>query len=155
MKTNRFAHAALGLLTLAAALGAAPALPEALDPARTVRSEVLGEAAPRLDVSAGGASHTRVDWAPGALLALEQEDGVTRFAVEGAGEPESEGLPLLPRASRWLEIPPTGDVRLVVHAPVQTTANAEPTPDDLRALATRLRDVVRVEVDAEAAGRVR
>ena len=114
MKTNRFAHAALGLLTLAAALGAAPALPEALDPARTVRSEVLGEAAPRLDVSAGGASHTRVDWAPGALLALEQEDGVTRFAVEGAGEPESEGLPLLPRASRWLEIPPTGDVRLVV-----------------------------------------
>ena len=48
-----------------------------------------------------------------------------------------------------------GDVRLVVHAPVQTTANAEPTPDDLRALATRLRDVVRVEVDAEAAGGVR
>ncbi len=43
-----------------------------------------------------------------------------------------------------------GDVRLLVHAPVQTT-NAEPTPDDLRALATRLRDVVRVEVDAEAA----
>lgn len=48
-----------------------------------------------------------------------------------------------------------GDVRLVVHAPVQTTVNAEPTPDDLRALATRLRDVVRVEVDAEAACRVR
>lgn len=44
-----------------------------------------------------------------------------------------------------------GDVRLVVHAPVQTSANAEPTPDDLRTLATRLRDVVRVEVDAEAA----
>ena len=44
-----------------------------------------------------------------------------------------------------------GDVRLVVHAPVQTTATNEPTPDDMRALAARLRDVVRVEVDAEAA----
>jgi hypothetical protein len=42
-------------------------------------------------------------------------------------------------------------VRLVVHTPVQTVATVEPTPDDMRALAARLRDVVRVEVDAEAA----
>ena len=43
-----------------------------------------------------------------------------------------------------------GDVRLVVHDPVQTAATVEPTPDDMRALAARLREVVRVEVDAEA-----
>lgn len=44
-----------------------------------------------------------------------------------------------------------GDVRLVVHTPVPTTATPEPDPDDLRALASRIRDLVRVEVDAEAA----
>lgn len=44
-----------------------------------------------------------------------------------------------------------GDVRLIVHAPVPTIAAAEPDPDELRALASRVRDIVRGEVDAEAA----
>lgn len=44
-----------------------------------------------------------------------------------------------------------GDVRLIVHAPVPTVATPEPDPDDLRALAGRLRDLVRDAVDAEAA----
>lgn len=43
-----------------------------------------------------------------------------------------------------------GDVRLIVHPPIATAAVLEPTPDDLRALAARVRDVVRVEVDREA-----
>jgi hypothetical protein len=34
-----------------------------------------------------------------------------------------------------------------------TAAVLEPTPDDLRALAARVREIVRVEVDAEAVAR--
>jgi 1-acyl-sn-glycerol-3-phosphate acyltransferase len=44
-----------------------------------------------------------------------------------------------------------GDVRLVVHPPVTTTATREPNPDAMRELAARVREIVRVEVDAEAA----
>lgn len=44
-----------------------------------------------------------------------------------------------------------GDVRLIVHAPVPTAADHEPQPEAMRALAVRIREVVRVEVDAEAA----
>jgi 1-acyl-sn-glycerol-3-phosphate acyltransferase len=44
-----------------------------------------------------------------------------------------------------------GDVRLVVHAPVATTAAREPSPDGLRALAQSIRETVRGEVEAEAA----
>jgi len=44
-----------------------------------------------------------------------------------------------------------GDVRLVVHPPVTTTATREPHPDAMRELAARVREIVRVEVDAEAA----
>lgn len=46
-----------------------------------------------------------------------------------------------------------GDVRLVVHAPLPTVATPEPRPDDMRDLAARLREIVRVEVDAEAGAR--
>jgi len=44
-----------------------------------------------------------------------------------------------------------GDVRLLVHPPVATTATREPNPDAMRELAARVREIVRVEVDAEAA----
>lgn len=43
-----------------------------------------------------------------------------------------------------------GDVRLIVHAPIVTPADTEPTPDVMRALATRVREIVRGPVDAEA-----
>ena len=43
-----------------------------------------------------------------------------------------------------------GDVRLIVHPPIAATAVLEPTPDDLRALDARVRDIVRVQVDLEA-----
>lgn len=43
-----------------------------------------------------------------------------------------------------------GDVRLVVHAPVPTVASRAPEPDAMRALAARIREIVRVEVDREA-----
>lgn len=43
-----------------------------------------------------------------------------------------------------------GDVRLVVHAPVPVPPMREPAPDDLRALAARVREIVRVEVELEA-----
>jgi 1-acyl-sn-glycerol-3-phosphate acyltransferase len=45
-----------------------------------------------------------------------------------------------------------GDVRLVVHPPVTMAANTDPSPDEMRTLAARIRDIVRVDVDAEAAG---
>ncbi|MGD9903208.1 MAG: lysophospholipid acyltransferase family protein [Vicinamibacterales bacterium] len=44
-----------------------------------------------------------------------------------------------------------GDVLLVVHPPVATTATAEPTAEDMRALAARIRAVVLPPVEAEAA----
>ena len=44
-----------------------------------------------------------------------------------------------------------GDVRLVVHPPVLTTAEREPNPEAMRELATRVREIVRLEVDKEAA----
>ena len=44
-----------------------------------------------------------------------------------------------------------GDVRLVVHPPLATTATREPHPDAMRELAARVREIVRVEVEAEAA----
>lgn len=43
-----------------------------------------------------------------------------------------------------------GDVRLIVHAPIAMTANTEPTPDVMRELATRVREIVRGPADAEA-----
>ena len=43
-----------------------------------------------------------------------------------------------------------GDVRLIVHEPIAMSANSEPTPDVMRQLATRVRDIVRRPVDAEA-----
>jgi 1-acyl-sn-glycerol-3-phosphate acyltransferase len=47
-----------------------------------------------------------------------------------------------------------GDVRLVVHPPMALTADPEPTPDTMRDLAARVREIVRQPVDAEArAGR--
>ncbi len=43
-----------------------------------------------------------------------------------------------------------GHVTLVVHAPIQTTAQASPSTGEVRALASRVRDVVRPRVEAEA-----
>ena len=43
-----------------------------------------------------------------------------------------------------------GDVRLIVHAPLALTADSEPTPDMMRDLAARVREIVRQPVDAEA-----
>ena len=44
-----------------------------------------------------------------------------------------------------------GDVRLVVHPPVVITAEREPNPEAMRDLAMRVREIVRPEVDQEAA----
>jgi len=44
-----------------------------------------------------------------------------------------------------------GDVRLIVHAPVPTSGDPEPQPEATRELAAKIRDIVRVAVDAEAA----
>ncbi len=44
-----------------------------------------------------------------------------------------------------------GDVRLIVHAPIQMTAEMAPTPDVMRALAARVHEIVRTAPDAEAA----
>lgn len=44
-----------------------------------------------------------------------------------------------------------GDVRLLVHSPLPTVATPEPDPEAMRALAARVRDIVRGEVEAEAA----
>ncbi len=42
-----------------------------------------------------------------------------------------------------------GDVTLVVHAPVATAADIDPAPDVMRELALRVRETVRVAVEAE------
>jgi len=38
----------------------------------------------------------------------------------------------------------------VVHDPIETAANAEPTPAQIRALAEQVREVIRPAVEAEA-----
>lgn len=43
-----------------------------------------------------------------------------------------------------------GHVTLVVHDPIETAANTEPTPAQIRALAEQVRDVIRPAVEAEA-----
>lgn len=43
-----------------------------------------------------------------------------------------------------------GHVTLLVHGPIETTANAEPTPAQIRALAEQVREVIRPAVEAEA-----
>ncbi len=64
-----------------------------------------------------GATATRLSWTPGGLWRLDQRDGSARFLLEGAvNEAESEGLPLLPREGRWLEVPAVGAMRLVVES---------------------------------------
>jgi 1-acyl-sn-glycerol-3-phosphate acyltransferase len=45
-----------------------------------------------------------------------------------------------------------GHVTLTVHEPIETTANPEPPTREVRALATRVREVVRPLPDAEASG---
>ncbi len=44
-----------------------------------------------------------------------------------------------------------GHVRLIVHDPIVTIANAEPAVEEVRALADRVRQVIRPSVEAEAA----
>jgi 1-acyl-sn-glycerol-3-phosphate acyltransferase len=44
-----------------------------------------------------------------------------------------------------------GHVRLIVHEPIETAANAEPSIEQVRELADRIREVIRPEVEAEAA----
>lgn len=43
-----------------------------------------------------------------------------------------------------------GHVRLIVHEPIETAANAEPSVHDVRALADRVREIIRPTVEAEA-----
>jgi hypothetical protein len=43
-----------------------------------------------------------------------------------------------------------GDVRLIVHDPIPTEASRDPDMRQVRALAQRVRDVVRPPVEAEA-----
>lgn len=68
------------------------------------------------------------------------------------------GLPVVPlsvvgsrhvmKKGRLMTCP--GDVELIVHAPVPTTAAEEPAPSIVRALATQVRDTIAPPVDAEA-----
>ena len=44
-----------------------------------------------------------------------------------------------------------GHVTLVVHEPIETAANAQPSVAEVRALADRVRDIIRPPVEAEAA----
>lgn len=44
-----------------------------------------------------------------------------------------------------------GHVTLLVHDPIETPANPEPTPAEIRALAEQVREVIRPAVEAEAA----
>ena len=44
-----------------------------------------------------------------------------------------------------------GHVKLIVHAPIETTANPEPSVTEVRELADRVREVIRPAVEAEAA----
>ncbi|MDP2360371.1 MAG: C25 family cysteine peptidase [bacterium] len=107
-----FTLALLGLF--AAPSRALPPLPENLDPARVAEWTLVRAAEPGLDWSAAN-SATTVAWTPGSLWRVELRDGSTRFLTEGgARETEAEGQLLLPRESRWLEVPPTGAIRLVV-----------------------------------------
>ncbi len=46
-----------------------------------------------------------------------------------------------------------GHVTLVVHAPIETTASDEPSVNDVRELADRIREVIRPDVEAEATSR--
>jgi len=45
-----------------------------------------------------------------------------------------------------------GHVTLIVHAPIETASNAEPTPAQIRELADHVREVIRPAVEAEASG---
>jgi 1-acyl-sn-glycerol-3-phosphate acyltransferase len=45
-----------------------------------------------------------------------------------------------------------GHVSLIVHAPIELAANAEPSVADVRALADRVREIIRPPVEAEARG---
>jgi 1-acyl-sn-glycerol-3-phosphate acyltransferase len=47
-----------------------------------------------------------------------------------------------------------GHVTLIVHEPIEMAANAEPSVHDVRALADRVREVIRPPVEAEARGEV-
>ena len=44
-----------------------------------------------------------------------------------------------------------GHVTLIVHDPIETAANAEPSVEQVRQLADRIREVIRPAVEAEAA----
>ncbi len=48
-----------------------------------------------------------------------------------------------------------GRVTVIVHAPIEIPATAEPSVSDVRALADRVREVIRPPVEAEAKGEVR
>ncbi len=71
------------------------------------------------------------------------------------------GLPIVPlsvvgtrhvmRKGRLMTCP--GDVALVVHEPIDTSAVSEPAPSDVRALATRVRDVIAPAVEEEGVQR--
>ena len=47
-----------------------------------------------------------------------------------------------------------GHVTLIVHEPIETAGNAEPSVHDVRELADRVREVIRPPVEAEAKGEV-
>jgi len=101
------------VLTAAAAATAPPLVSPDLDPTLAATVETVLAGAPRLEVRAAGAD-TRLSWSPGELLRLEQPDGGSRFRCADAAEFEAAERLLLPRAGTWLEVPPAGEVTLVV-----------------------------------------
>ncbi|MFA7329887.1 MAG: C25 family cysteine peptidase [Candidatus Delongbacteria bacterium] len=117
MSKSRFLQALMlaGALALGGrCLAGTPPLAENQDPARITSTESLLSGPARLEVRPAGAA-TTLDWQPGEVWRVEQRDGTSRFLTSGpAREGESTGLPLLPRESRWLEVPAGGEVRVVV-----------------------------------------
>jgi 1-acyl-sn-glycerol-3-phosphate acyltransferase len=87
------------------------------------------------------------------------QDGVVGRFKGGSLYPAVQaGLPIVPlsvvgsrhvmKKGRLMTCP--GDVLLVVHAPIETTAAAEPDPRAVRALAARVREVIAPLVEEEA-----
>ncbi len=86
-----------------------------LDLDRVTRVTELGFGSSEFHFDGGGTAST-FTWRAGELLQVDLQDGSSRFIDprEVALEREMLDQPLLPRDTRMIEIPPVGDVHLVV-----------------------------------------
>lgn len=88
-----------------------------LDLDRVTHVESLGQGQARFEF-VGAGSGSRFVWESGEVLRVDLDDGSSRFlAPEGeAREVELDGMPMLPRETRMIEIPPGGDVWLNIES---------------------------------------